>query len=1233
MSDATKNVVVRINSDGSGLVTTAKAGAEAVGQLAEATRKATDETKRAREENMRAKEAEAARRFETSQSKKLLEESAQTQKAVNEEAARFVQRLKEQAATLSMTKIQVEQYKAAQLDLNAAQRASVEGSLATLGAHDKQEKTMAMMTRGALAAGAAIGAYAVSTVRGVKAVIDQADGFNKLSQSLGVSTEFLSAYTYQGQLAGVSQQEMSASARGLVRNMQEAAAGTGNGAAVFRALGEDILKAAKSGESLETLMPKIAERFAQFEDGPRKTALAIELFGRSGERMIPLLNGGAAGFTAMAREAKELNRIVGGDLAKRSEEFNDNLTRMNALLTASKYSIAKDALPALNDYLQKLIEISKFSGGIFGGALGMASVSGNEAANPGAAVTEMRDKLAYVQKKRDAYSNMSPFVQSLEFDNIAILDAQIAAFTKKLEILKVYQRQAALASVDGVDTSDQNSRMMQRSRTPAPVIEKEGRSRATAEAISDYDRLIKAINEKNAVQSVEDSIGRKLTAGERDALKIMTDLRDGTITFTEAQKLSMTGVLESTIAHEKANDSRERGAKELERLTAQHVKWLEAQEKATDRLEDQNAKLAEHNRTIGLSAEELRALSITRAEEALALAQQNEQIAMLDETFEGDINVMRRRTQAAREFLDLTREGAARSAWADQTRKMAEDSKRMQDNIERGLVDSIFRGFDKGRSFGRNFWDSMVSMAKTSILTPIIQPIMRPVAGAITGLVQGAIGSAFPSYASAAGGAGNAVGGASSLLRMGGQGFADFSNFFGSIGATTEAGTTFGLMDALGGFAAANPLLAAGLVLGGGALLGGLFEGGGPKASDASLRRRSNGDFGIEMNNVAGGDPDIAQVLAMNAALNDPTRFDPAKLAGFVDTQVSTGSPADTATLLSQLAAALAPAADSAREMTAATQALAASEKAAADAAAQHQAAVDNERQGLQNQLDQLTMTSAQLLEKQRNALDESNRALFDQVQAATAAAAATQAQVQAEQAAADEAARVASERYSLESELLQLQGNTAELRARELAGLDASNRALKEQIYATQDLTTAQQNQASAASAAANELATAERSLTSNQQAMQSAVNALPAKLGIDALTKAQQGLAVSEYNAPLDRVAAARSLLDQTYASARGGDLAAVQAFPQQLQSALSIARDAFASGPDFQEIFLDGNRKLNDLLQRQNEVQVDLLKDVPLTIQQASNDQIAAMREGFKALLAEWQSLRAELRRLVA
>ena len=62
--------------------------------------------------------------------------------------------------------------------------------------------------------------------------------------------------------------------------------------------------------------------------------------------------------------------------------------------------------------------------------------------------------------------------------------------------------------------------------------------------------------------------------------------------------------------------------------------------------------------------------------------------------------------------------------------------------------------------------------------------------------------------------------------------------------------------------------------------------------------------------------------------------------------------------------------------------AFAATHEAIADATKSAQEIAD-ERKDLQGQLDQLTMTSAQLLAKQRDALDDSNKALFDQVQAA----------------------------------------------------------------------------------------------------------------------------------------------------------------------------------------------------------------------------------------------------------
>ncbi len=73
---------------------------------------------------------------------------------------------------------------------------------------------------------------------------------------------------------------------------------------------------------------------------------------------------------------------------------------------------------------------------------------------------------------------------------------------------------------------------------------------------------------------------------------------------------------------------------------------------------------------------------------------------------------------------------------------------------------------------------------------------------------------------------------------------------------------------------------------------------------------------------------------------------------------------------------------------------------------------VREERRGLQDQLDELLMSELQLLEKRRSALDESNRPLFDQIEAAKAAKVALEAQAEAQRLATEvaEEARLAAE-------------------------------------------------------------------------------------------------------------------------------------------------------------------------------------------------------------------------------
>jgi hypothetical protein len=124
----------------------------------------------------------------------------------------------------------------------------------------------------------------------------------------------------------------------------------------------------------------------------------------------------------------------------------------------------------------------------------------------------------------------------------------------------------------------------------------------------------------------------------------------------------------------------------------------------------------------------------------------------------------------------------------------------------------------------------------------------------------------------------------------------------------------------------------------------------------------------------------------------------------------------------------------------------------AAQELADSQRAIAQERFGLEGQILQLQGNVVALRQRELDALDPTNRSLQQLIfSLQDAASAAEEAARAADELAARQRA-VAQERFNLESRLLQVQGNTAALRERELDALDPSNRQILENIFAVED-------------------------------------------------------------------------------------------------------------------------------------------------------------------------------------
>ena len=180
------------------------------------------------------------------------------------------------------------------------------------------------------------------------------------------------------------------------------------------------------------------------------------------------------------------------------------------------------------------------------------------------------------------------------------------------------------------------------------------------------------------------------------------------------------------------------------------------------------------------------------------------------------------------------------------------------------------------------------------------------------------------------------------------------------------------------------------------------------------------------------------------------------------------------------------------------SQAAAQTTVAATDTATAMRSSADilNERRNLQDQLDILTMKSTELVTKQRDALDASNRSLFDQVQVAQAAKNATDAlkQSQDDAKAKDEARAqaVATERTGLQDQLDALTMNNTQLLGKQRAALDASNRSLFDQVQAANAAKIASDALAKAQADAAAYLAGQAENRTRERKALQDQLDGL---------------------------------------------------------------------------------------------------------------------------------------------
>lgn len=192
----------------------------------------------------------------------------------------------------------------------------------------------------------AIGAAVTAPLIGsAKAFSEMGDRMAKMSQRTGISVETLSELAYAAELSGADLDTLEGSLRKMQKAIVAAAEGSESATDALGQLGltvEDL-----RGLSPDQQFKLIADRLSQIQSPAVKAALAMELFGKSGTQLLPLMSEGAKGIEALQQQARDLGLTMSTEDAKAAEALNDAFDTLWKVVKQGVFVIGSALAPTL----------------------------------------------------------------------------------------------------------------------------------------------------------------------------------------------------------------------------------------------------------------------------------------------------------------------------------------------------------------------------------------------------------------------------------------------------------------------------------------------------------------------------------------------------------------------------------------------------------------------------------------------------------------------------------------------------------------------------------------------------------------------------------------------------------------------------------------------------------------------------------------------------------------------
>lgn len=227
-------------------------------------------------------------------------------------------------------------------------------------------KALVAMGSAVAVAGAALAKLTLGSVK-------TTDEIGKESQKLNMSTDAYQKWALAMKMSGTDISVLTMGMKTFTSVLDGAAAGQANSILLMNRLGmsysdfEDL--------SVEDTFKKVIEALQKMEAGAEKTQLAVDLFGRSGQELLPMLNDEVGSIDELFQQFEDLGLIIDSETIKAGESLDDQITLLTAKVKMLGTSIGLELMPVVGNLVEAFLGLAtgaEGAGEMLGNALGGA---------------------------------------------------------------------------------------------------------------------------------------------------------------------------------------------------------------------------------------------------------------------------------------------------------------------------------------------------------------------------------------------------------------------------------------------------------------------------------------------------------------------------------------------------------------------------------------------------------------------------------------------------------------------------------------------------------------------------------------------------------------------------------------------------------------------------------------------------------------------------------------------